>query len=99
MQIYWLRSPRLARSAHQGVRSGTGLQEETMVTNTPDTVVVIHGLWMTPLCWEHWVPRYQQRGLKVLAPAWPGMDADVEKLRGDTSGIDRLTAGEVVDHY
>ena len=20
-----------------------------------DTVVLIHGLWMTPLSWEHWV--------------------------------------------
>jgi pimeloyl-ACP methyl ester carboxylesterase len=70
-----------------------------MTMTSADTVVLIHGLWMTPLCWEHWIPRFQQRGLTVLAPAWPGMDADVQKLRDDPSGIDRLTAGEVIDHY
>ena len=21
---------------------------------TPDTIILVHGLWMTPLCWEHW---------------------------------------------
>lgn len=29
----------------------------------PDTIVLIHGLWMTPLCWEHWVERYTARAL------------------------------------
>ena len=36
---------------------------------TPDTIVLIHGLWMTPLSWEHWVERYSGRGYRVLAPA------------------------------
>jgi alpha-beta hydrolase superfamily lysophospholipase len=40
---------------------------------TPDTIVLIHGLWMTPLCWEHWIRRYTARGFRVLAPAWPGI--------------------------
>jgi pimeloyl-ACP methyl ester carboxylesterase len=70
-----------------------------MTASTPTTIVLIHGLWMTPLCWEHWIERYQHGGVDVLAPAWPGMDGDIEQLRRDTSGIDRLTAGEVIDHY
>ena len=28
----------------------------------PDTVVFIHGLWMTPLSWENWVERYTDKG-------------------------------------
>ena len=28
----------------------------------PDTIVLIHGLWMTPRSWEHWVERYSSRG-------------------------------------
>jgi hypothetical protein len=40
-----------------------------------DTVVLIHGLWMTPLSWEHWVARYEQRGLKVFTPGYPGIEA------------------------
>lgn len=27
-----------------------------------DTVVLIRGLWMTPLSWEHWVTHYENRG-------------------------------------
>jgi pimeloyl-ACP methyl ester carboxylesterase len=65
----------------------------------PDTIVLIHGLWMTPLSWEHWIERYRGRGYRVLAPAWPGMDVGVEQLRADPSAIERLGIGEIVDHY
>ena len=30
---------------------------------TPDTIVLIHGLWTTPLSWEHWVERYPGHAL------------------------------------
>ena len=65
----------------------------------PDTIVLIHGLWMTPLSWEHWIERYRGRGYRVIAPAWPGMDAGVEQLRADASAIEQLGIGEIVDHY
>jgi alpha-beta hydrolase superfamily lysophospholipase len=64
-----------------------------------DTIVLIHGLWMTPLSWEHWIERYSQRGYHVLAPAWPGMDGDIEALRADPSGIENLGIEEIIDHY
>jgi pimeloyl-ACP methyl ester carboxylesterase len=66
---------------------------------TPDTVVLIHGLWMTPLSWEHWIERYTVRGFHVLAPPWPGMDVGVEALRADPSGMEQLGIEEIVDHY
>ena len=25
----------------------------------PDTIVLVHGLWMTPRSWENWVEYYQ----------------------------------------
>ena len=65
----------------------------------PNTIVLIHGLWMTPLSWEHWVERYTARGCEVLAPAWPGMDVDIEQLRGDPTTIEHLGVEEIVDHY
>ena len=34
-----------------------------------ETIVLIHGMWMTPLSWEHWVNHYTDRGHRVLAPA------------------------------
>ena len=66
---------------------------------TADTIVLIHGLWITPLSWEHWVDRYESRGYQVLAPAWPGMDGDIQGLRRDPSTVARLGVTEIVDHY
>jgi len=63
------------------------------------TIVLIHGLWMTPLSWEHWIGRYEAGGHTVLAPAWPGMDGDIEQLRADPSAIEHLGVHEIVDHY
>jgi alpha-beta hydrolase superfamily lysophospholipase len=63
------------------------------------TIVLIHGLWLTRLSWEHWVERYTQAGYRVLAPGWPGMDVDVEALRKDPSAMNGLGVVEVADHY
>jgi pimeloyl-ACP methyl ester carboxylesterase len=65
----------------------------------PDTIVLIHGLWLTPRSWERWIDRYTSRGYRVLAPAWPGMEAEVEALNADPSPIARLTVDRIVDHY
>ena len=69
---------------------------------TPDTIILVHGLWMTPLCWEHWIERYTARGHRVLAPAWPGipeLGGDIEAFRRDPSGLAALGIAEIVDHY
>jgi len=65
----------------------------------PDTIVLIHGLWMTPRSWEHWIPRYEARGFKVLAPAYPGFEVEVEALRKDDSPVASLTIEKVADYY
>src|ERR671924_27927 len=67
--------------------------------DAPDTIVLIHGLWLTPRSWERWIDRYTSRGYRVLAPAWPGMEAEVEALNADPAPIARLTVDRVVDHY
>jgi hypothetical protein len=53
---------------------------------------------MTSLSWEHWIDRYEARSFQVLAPAWPGMEGDIEELRRDPSGIEHLGIREIVDH-
>lgn len=66
-----------------------------------DTVVLIHGLWMTPLSWEHWVNRYEQRGMRVITPGYPGVQpgtAGVEALRHDPSPLVNLGVREIFDH-
>ena len=70
----------------------------TPQTAAPDTIVLIHGLWMTPRSWEHWISHYERRGYKVLAPGYPGFEVEVEALRADPSIIANLTVPETVAH-
>lgn len=73
------------------------------MTTTPgksaDTILFIHGLWLTYRSWENWAARYESRGYKVLAPGWPGMDAEVEELNRDPSPIAKLDVLQITDHY
>jgi pimeloyl-ACP methyl ester carboxylesterase len=71
-----------------------------MSTTSPaDTIVLVHGLWMTPLSWEHWIPRFEAAGHRVLAPAWPGFDRDIDDVRRDTKPYEGLGITEIADHY
>jgi pimeloyl-ACP methyl ester carboxylesterase len=72
---------------------------ETTVKAKPDTIVMIHGLWMTPRSWEHWKERYEARGYTVHAPAWPGFEGEVEALNADPSPMKDLRAETVIDSY
>ena len=45
------------------------------------TILFIHGMYMTPLCWEHWLEYFQAKGYRCVAPAWPGRDKPIDELR------------------
>jgi pimeloyl-ACP methyl ester carboxylesterase len=63
------------------------------------TIVLIPGLWMTALSWEHWVKHYTDKGYCVISANWPGMEGDIQQLRRDPSSFANLGLTEVVDHY
>jgi pimeloyl-ACP methyl ester carboxylesterase len=65
---------------------------------TPDTIVLIHGFWVTPRSWEHWITHYEQRGFTVLAPSYPGLEVEVEALNADPSPIEALTVPRIIEH-
>ena len=67
-------------------------------SNKP-TIVLIHGLWLTPRSWEGWIDRYQKAGYNVIAPSWPGLEGEVEAIRKDPSALKGLKLKTVVDHY
>ncbi len=69
-----------------------------MTETRPETIVLVHGLWMTPRSWEHWVTHYEAQGHTVLTPAYPGFDIEVEALRENPQVIADLTVTETVDH-
>ena len=65
---------------------------------TPGTIVLIHGFWVTPRSWEHWKSRYEARGYRVLTPAYPGFEVEVEALNADPSPIRDVTVPQIVEH-
>jgi pimeloyl-ACP methyl ester carboxylesterase len=62
----------------------------------PDTIVLIHGFWVTPRSWERWIERYESQGYRVLAPAYPGFEVEVEALNADPSPIEALEVPEII---
>lgn len=66
---------------------------------TTETIVLVHGLWMTPDSWRGWSDRYSSRGYTVIAPAWPGLERSIADIRRDPSSLAGLGVTEIVDHY
>lgn len=62
------------------------------------TVVLIHGLWMSPHSWQPWIDRFTAAGYEVLAPAWPGVSELDEPLDHDKAPAG-IGVVEVADHY
>ena len=64
------------------------------------TIVFVHGMYMTPLCWEQWGARFQTKGYRCLAPAWPGRDKpiDLQRQNHPDPELGRLTLRNVIDH-
>src|SRR6187401_256230 len=81
-----------------GRTNRTGGDERGGVMTAPDTIVLIHGFWVTPRSWEGWKARYEAQGYTVHTPAYPGFEVEVEALRADPTPIANLTGKAVVDH-
>ncbi len=62
-------------------------------------IVFVHGMYMTPLCWEHWIEYYQSKGYHCVAPAWPGRDQPIEAQRSKHPDpkLGQLKLRDVVD--
>jgi len=67
-------------------------------SSTPDTIILIHGFWVTPRSWEEWIDRYTNKGFRVLAPTYPGFDVEVEALNADPTPIENVTVPQIVAH-
>jgi pimeloyl-ACP methyl ester carboxylesterase len=68
-------------------------------TTEKPPIVLIHGLWMTPRSWEHWVSHFESKGHRVMAPGYPGFEVEVEALRADPTPIAKLTIDGLASYY
>jgi alpha-beta hydrolase superfamily lysophospholipase len=62
------------------------------------TIVLIHGLWMSPHSWQPWIDRFTAEGHTVHAPAWPGVSELDQPLDHDRAPAD-IGVTDLVDHY
>src|SRR5262245_37780010 len=69
------------------------------MSDAPDTIVLVHGFWVTPRSWEDWIAHYQARGFTVLAPGYPGFEVEVEALNADPTPIEALTVPAIIEHF
>jgi pimeloyl-ACP methyl ester carboxylesterase len=74
--------------------AGPRAQDRTM---QPDTIVLVHGFWVTPRSWENWVTHYEAKGYRVLAPGYPGFEVEVEALREDPQIIIDVTVPAIIE--
>jgi pimeloyl-ACP methyl ester carboxylesterase len=65
--------------------------------SAPDTIVLIHGFWVTPRSWENWKTHYAAKGFRVLTPTYPGFEVEVEALNADPTPIAQVTLPQIVD--
>lgn len=63
------------------------------------TIVLVHGLWVTPSSWKPFQDYYENLGYKVIASPWPGVNGDVAAMRRDASSLHGVGIAEVVEHY
>lgn len=68
-------------------------------TTTSKTILLIHGLWVTPRSWEKFQSYYEARGYRVLAPAWPGIKGEVEEMQRDPSSFNGIGIADVLARY
>ena len=74
--------------------------EETRADMSERNVVLIHGLFMTPLSWHNFETRLSGLGYVVQAPGWPGHEGDIESVRkAAPTALADLGMAEIIDHY
>ena len=64
---------------------------------SPDTIVLVHGFWVTPRSWEDWIAHYEAKGFTVIAPAYPGFEVEVDALNADPAPIEAVTVPQIIE--
>ena len=66
-----------------------------------DTIVFIHGNFVTKRTWEPWLARYSARGYRVVPIAYPGRDKPVKTLKANPKDpfLRTLDIETTIDHH
>jgi pimeloyl-ACP methyl ester carboxylesterase len=64
------------------------------------TLLLIHGMFLTPKSWDPWVRFFEHRGYRCLAPPWPFHEGEPAELRAHPpAGLGELQLDSVVHRF
>jgi pimeloyl-ACP methyl ester carboxylesterase len=69
------------------------------MTEKPNPVLFIHGLWLHATSWAPWEDFFGQAGYATSAPGWPGDQTTVELARSNPDSVADRGIDDVVEHY
>ncbi|MFC3712295.1 alpha/beta hydrolase [Sphingoaurantiacus capsulatus] len=71
------------------------------MTRPTNSIVFVHGAWMTARSWDNFLPPFEAAGYTVHVPTWPGLDglSAAEINKAPPAGLGSLRIGQIVDHY
>ncbi|MCC5815222.1 MAG: alpha/beta fold hydrolase [Leptospira sp.] len=77
------------------------MRDDAQKIGNTKTIVLIHGMYLTPKSWQPFKEYFEKKGYKVHAPAWPLHDRDPKVMREahPEEALAQLTLDEVVEHY
>lgn len=63
-------------------------------------IIFIHGMFLNPDSWEHWIGYFERLGYECSAPAWPLHEGNPAQLRRNIPpGLGKLTLADLHAHY
>jgi pimeloyl-ACP methyl ester carboxylesterase len=71
------------------------------MTGTTNSIVFVHGAWMTAQSWDNFIAPFETAGYHVHVPTWPGLEglSAAEINAAPPAGFGGLRLGQIVDHY
>lgn len=79
----------------------SGVAKERAPSIQSRTIVLIHGMFLTPTSWAKWKTDFERAGYKVYAPAWPLHDQSPEVMRRQhpDTNLGKLELKDIVEQY
>lgn len=64
------------------------------------TIIFIHGAWLTPLCWDKFITFFSKKGFNCIAPPWPYHEDSIKDLiKRPKKELASLGIEEIIRYY
>ncbi|MEH6451093.1 MAG: alpha/beta hydrolase [Oleispira sp.] len=91
----------LSGCASHVLNDQAGKEGDYLPASKTQSVVFIHGMYLTPMVWQQWEVYFQTLGYKTYSPAWPlhGQSVLEQNTSHPREELAELSLPEVVQYY